>query len=514
MALAGFGTVVRSVRVTTAENLNLPFALKVAGVQETIEVTGEVPLVDVKKRGTSTTMISDELQKMPNARDPWAVLKNVPGVVVDRVNIAGNNNGQQADAGGHGSMGTDKMWNLDGVTITDMSASGASPTYFDFDAFQEIAVTTGGADLSVGTGGLGINLVTKRGTNKFHGGGRFLFTDDATQSSNLPDALKTDPRLQNPDGTYRDKADHIDRIQDYGFDLGGPILKDKLWFYGTWGRQQVDIIALNGIPDKTKLTSYNAKLNWQATRNTMVSGFWFDGAKEKARPARRGSAACTGSTRRPSFLWNQGNLYEDNPLHGFWKLQVDQTFSPNFFVSAKVAYYNTGFTLAAAGGPDQSYTYDYAAGNAIGTYYHHRPDAPAEDPQRRRQLLLPGHGRQPRAEVRLRLPRGHVPDRDPLQRQRDRRQVRPRQRERRRQRAPRRVHEVRGPLPRLLRGRHLHEEALLRERRRALRPAEGQERRRPGPRQPRPPRRCCRPSVTPATATTSSTGRTGRPAWA
>ncbi len=66
--------------MTTGENVNLPFALKVASMQETVEVTGETPLVDVKKRGTSTTMITDELQKMPNARDPWGVLKNVPGV--------------------------------------------------------------------------------------------------------------------------------------------------------------------------------------------------------------------------------------------------------------------------------------------------------------------------------------------------------------------------------------------------------------------------------------------------
>ncbi len=367
VALAGFGTAVRSVRVTTAENLNLPFVLKVAGVQETIEVTGEVPLVDVKKRGTSTTMISDELQKMPNARDPWGVLKNVPGVVADRVNIAGNNNGQQADVGSHGSMGTDKMWNLDGVVITDMAASGGSPTYFDFDAFQEIAVTTGGADLAVQTGGIGINLVTKRGTNKFHGGARYLWAGDAVQSSNLPDALKTDPRLQNPDGSYRNNADYIDNIYDYGADLGGPILKDKLWFYGTWGRQQIDIIRLNGTPDKTTLTSYNAKLNWQATKNTMVSGFWFDGAKEK-KGRLTGVGSNTGLNETADFLWNQTNLYEDNPFHGFWKLQVDQTFSPDFFLSAKAAYYNTGFGLVAAGSADQSYTYDYATGNAIGSY--------------------------------------------------------------------------------------------------------------------------------------------------
>ena len=367
VAMTGFAKVTRTVRVTTAENLNLPFTLKVAGVEETVEVSGESPLVDVKKRGTSTTMISDELQKMPSARDPWGVLKNVPGVTVDRVNIAGNNNGQQADAGGHGSMGTDKMWNLDGVTITDMSASGASPSYFDFDAFQEIAVTTGGADLSVGTGGIGINLVTKRGTNKFHGGGRYLWTDDSLQSGNLPDALKTDARLQNPDGTYRDKADHINNIKDFGFDLGGPIIKNKLWFYGTWGRQDIKIITLNGNPDDTLLTSYNAKLNWQATQRTMVSGFWFDGKKEKTGRS-PGVSSGTGLNETADFLWNQGNFYEDNPWHGFWKLQVDQTFSANFFLSAKAAYYNTGFTLAAAGGPDQSYTYDYVTGDAFGSY--------------------------------------------------------------------------------------------------------------------------------------------------
>ena len=201
VALAGFGTTTREVVVTAGENVNLPFALKVAGVQETVEVMGETPLVDVKKRGTSTTMIADELQKMPNARDPWGVLKNVPGVMLDRMNIAGNENGQQANAGAKGSIEGDKMWSVDGLVVTDMTATGGSPSYFDFDAFQEIAVTTGGADLQVQAGGIGINLVTKRGTNKFHGGARGFLTHDDLQSSNLPAALVGDPRLENPDGT-------------------------------------------------------------------------------------------------------------------------------------------------------------------------------------------------------------------------------------------------------------------------------------------------------------------------
>jgi hypothetical protein len=367
VGLTGFAKLTREVRVTTAENVNLNFTLKVASVEETVQVVAETPLVDTKKRGTSTTIISDELQKMPSARDPWGILKNVPGVTVDRVNIGGNSNGQQAGFGGHGSVATDAAWNLDGLVVTDMSATGASASYYDFDAFQEIAVSTGGADLNMPGGGVGINFVTKRGTNKFHGGAHYLYAGNGLQSSNLPASLATDPRLQNPDGSFRNNADHTDKIEDWGFDLGGPILKDKLWFYGSLGRQQVNIIKLNGVPDQTTLKSYNAKLNWQATSNTMVSAFWFNNAKVKL-GRDPGITSFTGLQETPSILWNQGNLYSDNPYHGLWKLQVDETFSPNFFVSAKAAYYNTGFGLITAGPQTQTFTYDYVANQAIGSY--------------------------------------------------------------------------------------------------------------------------------------------------
>ncbi len=369
LSLAGFANTVREVVVTTGENVNLDLTLGVAGVQETVEVMGETPLVDVKKRGTSTTMITDELQKTPNARDPWGVLKNVPGVQLDRMNIAGNENGQQANAGGKGTVEADKMWSIDGLVVTDMTATGGSPTYFDFDAFEEIAVTTGGADLQTQSGGIGINLVTKRGTNRFRGGARYFFTHDDLQSSNLPDALASDPRLENGDGSFRDKADHIQQIGDYGFDLGGPIFKDKLWFYGSWGKQDVRLVRLNGTADKTLLTSYNVKLNWQATRDTMVSGFFFDGKKEKF-----GRAPGTGLLEPADFLWDQGNAYEEGRPHGLWKLEVNETFSPNFFMSAKAAYYNNGFGLFARG--DNSYTYDYDQGEMLGNFYNYFPVRP------------------------------------------------------------------------------------------------------------------------------------------
>jgi hypothetical protein len=373
-ALAGFATTARKVRVTTGENVDFDFSMKVSGVAETVEVQAETPLVDSKKRGTATTMTSEELSSIPNARDPWGVLRAVPGVMVDRVNIAGNENGQQATSSSKGQTSAENTWNLDGMVITDMSATGASPTYFDFGAFQEITVTTGGTDLSMATGGAGINLTTRRGTNAFHGSARYMVADESMSFGNIddqdqspftPNQLAVDPRLRNPDGTYRDQGDRIANIKDYGFDLGGPIIKDKLWFYGSYGKQDIKLLRLTNTKDDTLLPSYNGKLNWQATSNTMVSAFYFLGSKQKF-----GRSPGSGLSEEDGFLWNQDNAYTDGGLPGgLWKLQIDHTFSPNLFVSLKGMYYDTGFTLAPRGDTTKSYTLDSVSSQALGTFY-------------------------------------------------------------------------------------------------------------------------------------------------
>ena len=102
----------------------------------------------------------------------------------------------------------------------------------------------------------------------------------------------------------------------------------------------------------------------------MVSAFFFDGIKAKT-----GRSPGSGLNEPDTFLWDQANAYEENRPQGLWKLEVSQTFSPNFFVSAKAAYYNTGFGLISRN-PDQSYTYDYVAGQTVGSYYDYFPVRP------------------------------------------------------------------------------------------------------------------------------------------
>jgi Carboxypeptidase regulatory-like domain/TonB-dependent Receptor Plug Domain len=339
LSLPGFQTVIREgIVVAVGQTVSLPLTMNVASVQETVTVTGESPVIDTKAMGTATNFSQDELARVPNSRDPWALLRTVPGVSLDRVNIAGNETGQQSSFVSKGGRQGDAVWTMDGVPITDMATAGASPTYFDYDAFEEIQISTGGNDIRQATGGVGLNFVVKRGTNQLRGTARGYFTSDDLEATNLPDELRDR-------GFTPETADHNQQISEVGFDAGGPIFKDKLFFWGSIATQDIRLYrqAARGT-DRTVLKTYNAKVNWQATSKDMINFLFFNGDKIK-----EGRAPGNALIEPTSARWNQSNYYTDTPLHGLWKWEDNRVMTSNWFLSAKYAYYNTGFTLNSIG---------------------------------------------------------------------------------------------------------------------------------------------------------------------
>ncbi|HET9834625.1 MAG TPA: TonB-dependent receptor, partial [Vicinamibacterales bacterium] len=190
VSLTGFQTLVRqNLIVEVGKNVDVVLALKVAPVTETVTVVAPTPLLDAKQTGTATNITAAELKNIPTSRDPFALMRSVPGVLVDRVNIGGNETGQQSNFTMKGTRPQDAVWTLDGIVVTDMTLNGSSPTYFNFDNFQEIQISTSGQDITQPTGGLGLNFVVKRGTNDFHGAFRGYFGNDGLQASNVPAEL-------------------------------------------------------------------------------------------------------------------------------------------------------------------------------------------------------------------------------------------------------------------------------------------------------------------------------------
>src|SRR5947209_8029872 len=180
--LAGFGTSSRNgVTVNIGRNADVTMTLNPAAA-ESITVTAEAPLLDVRKAGTGADVTKVELERVPSGRDPWVILQQTPGVLIDRVNVGGNESGQQSSYVGKGTTSDQSTWNVDGVNITDVGALGSSPTYYDFDSFEEMQITTGGVDPRIQTPGVQLNMVTKRGTNDIKGSARYFKTDKGLQA--------------------------------------------------------------------------------------------------------------------------------------------------------------------------------------------------------------------------------------------------------------------------------------------------------------------------------------------
>jgi hypothetical protein len=234
--LPGFKTVVKEgIEVTVGFNANVSTQLGVSSVQETVTVTGESPIVDTKQTGTRQTFTLEQLQNIPSARDPWVILQQTAGIAMDRENIGGNMSGQQSNFVSRGANPANSKWSVDGIDTTDMAATGASPTYYDFDAFQEMTINTGGVDVSQQTGGVGINLVTKSGTDRFKGSGRIYDTNDRFEANNITTPMRTQGATSgNP----------IQDVKEYGVEMGGPIRKGRAWVWGSYGKSDINVGVL------------------------------------------------------------------------------------------------------------------------------------------------------------------------------------------------------------------------------------------------------------------------------
>jgi hypothetical protein len=331
-SLQGFANYLnRAVPVGAGNVIPLRVTLGVQGVAEQVQVSGDVPIVEPKRQAISTNVTNQELQNIPSSRDPWVVLQTVPGVIVDRVNVGGSESGQQSNYIAKGATTGDNTWYMDGIPITDMSALGSSPSYYDFDMFQEMQVTTGGTDARQATPGVQMNFVLKSGTNTPHGSVRTYYEDKNLQGNNLPSDLVDEL------GGSSGKGNRLNKYADYGGELGGPLMRDRLWAWGSFGRTDVNTQTLTGVADKTKLTDVAAKL--QAAFNPKLRGnfTFFSGNKQK-------DGRGAGPLNPPETTWIQ-----DGPSK-MYKGEIDYVASSSLFLTARGAHVNGPFTLTPKGG--------------------------------------------------------------------------------------------------------------------------------------------------------------------
>ena len=343
--------IIEGVMVRIAAASRVDATLEVSAVEQTITITGETALVDLKKTGTATNLSQSYLSNIPSARDPWVILDQVAGLQVDRVNVGGSESGQQSNFVSKGDDGNNVMWNVDGVTITDMS-SMSSPNYWDFDSFEEMQITTSGADASIQTAGVALNMITKQGSDSIHGQGSIYYTNDSLQGSNIPSDLETQGYSGN----------QIDSIKDYGFDVGGPIWKGNIWFWGAYRVQDIVLLTIAGDQDTTKLENYNLKFTGQAGDRNRWTFFYTRGEKIKSG---RGAA------------WNRPpeTTHDQSGPTDIFKIENTFLATDELIINAKFAYMDSMFLLLPKGG-DAVPTYDYATDMYGGSRWYYDTTRP------------------------------------------------------------------------------------------------------------------------------------------
>jgi hypothetical protein len=236
--LQGFKKATRpNIVIVAGFNAPIDQSLAVGAMSEEVTVSGASPVVDTKRTITGATFDLDVLEKIPTARDPWMIIYMTPGVQLSGTNVGGSGSGGQPTISSRGTS-ANVQWNLEGGSTTDLR-SNTSASYYNFDSLEQIEVINGGADVSVQSSGVSINLITKSGSNVFKGSTVATLTNDRMQFQNVNEEL-----FKRGTGGFLSGAP-LNRVSNVTFEFGGPIVRNKLWFWGNADHQDINTAVLN-----------------------------------------------------------------------------------------------------------------------------------------------------------------------------------------------------------------------------------------------------------------------------
>jgi hypothetical protein len=214
---------VDEVHVYLGQIKKVDFALPVLGVTETVTVTAESPMIDVRQSARATSIRAEQVELLPKGRDFTTLVTQAPGA-----NQENKSGGLSID----GASASENRYIIDGIETTNLQ-NGTSGKNVIVDFIEEVQVKSSGytAEFGGATGGV-INAVTKSGTNDLHGSALYSFEGSSLEGARRP-TLRTS--LTNSNAAEYVDYPKDDRVRhEPGFALGGPIAKNRLWFFGAY----------------------------------------------------------------------------------------------------------------------------------------------------------------------------------------------------------------------------------------------------------------------------------------
>src|SRR5262245_47118294 len=282
--LSGFGKVQKNATVTLDSTAQVNLSLALSTTAE-VTVTGEAPLVDVASTTTGTNYSAKVIDKLPVGRNYADIVFTQPGVQAD----FGETMGRSMAISVYGSTSSWNLFLIDGVNTTNV-IQGIQGKDINNEFIQEVEVKTGGYQAEYGrnTGGV-VNVITKSGGNEFHGGifGYYNDTGMRADQTNGDIANYATPNFtEEGDAHFLNNVFAKDVRQEWGADLGGFFVKDKVWFFGAYDRvnvnrdlQMLDLgnpVTFGEIyPQSFVQNKYSGKLTLNLFQGTSIVGSVF-----------------------------------------------------------------------------------------------------------------------------------------------------------------------------------------------------------------------------------------------
>jgi Carboxypeptidase regulatory-like domain/TonB-dependent Receptor Plug Domain len=256
--------------------------LEVGNISDTVTVTGESPLLDTTSALNQAVLDRTTLDKLPTGHDLWSIGRTVPGVVLSKYDVGGNESFQQSTPTIHGSSGGDNKYAVDGLDVAWAGGAGTVMVYFDPNMFEEINYQVGNISAENRQGGVVMNMVTKTGTNAFHGSFMFTGTRNSLIGENISPELDAQLRKQIPAKALAANPNikpgqQIQSLFDTAASVSGPIVRDKVWFTGTYKISSLNQYVLgnynpNGTQglDDNRIINGTFKVSYQLTPQSQL----------------------------------------------------------------------------------------------------------------------------------------------------------------------------------------------------------------------------------------------------
>jgi hypothetical protein len=339
--LPGFNSIKREgIQIALGFTATLNIEMQVAALQETVTVTGESPVIDTTATRVVQNFKLEQLQSIPNGRDMWSLLAVTPAVQMDRIDVGGNRAGTQTDYRAYGQLGQVRVL-IEGINTTE--GTGGAGFYFDYSSLEEVFLGTSGQSAEMPNPGVQSQFIAKSGGNQFSGEYYLDWYNNSLQGSNIPDSYTSPTAFNN--SPIREHSNEIDRYWDTAINVGGPIKRDKVWWFGTY-RKQFNAVAQPVFQfDKTfDTTLWNAvgKGTYQMNQNNKFIGYYQWG--QKIQPNRLPFATYTYLDEGPTNRQDSGSWV--------YKAEWNGTITDKLYIEARYGDFGYYFPQITNGTED------------------------------------------------------------------------------------------------------------------------------------------------------------------